>query len=121
MPKRWFRCSPASRGSHRKCGARASSGTGRTTYKYASGREGRPPAAAFSARKAAAVLYVGDGIGSHTDALAAWDRIRPAWGCLYLNDLSAVDLGVLERFVTESYRRLTQETYRLRAREGGSG
>ena len=40
-------------------------------------------------------------------------------GCIYVKDLSAVDLEVLETMVARSYAALTAGTYTKRAREGG--
>ncbi|MGW0040482.1 DUF1801 domain-containing protein [Rhodococcus sp. NPDC003348] len=90
-------------------------------YKYESGREGDAPAAGFSPRKAASVVYLSDGVGAHADLV---DRLGPhtsGVGCLYIKDLTQVDLGVLEQLVARSYAALTAGTHGLRAREGGAG
>ncbi len=95
-------------------------GFGDYHYRYESGREGDGPAAAFAARKSATVVYLADGIGSHTEAL---DRLGPhttGVGCLYLKDVDTVDLDVLAGIVGTSYRSLTDGTYTQRARDGGS-
>lgn len=42
-------------------------------------------------------------------------------GCLYLKDLAAVDLEILERIIAESYRTLSSGTYGHRARESDGG
>ena len=94
-------------------------GFGHYHYKYKSGREGDAAGAAFSPRKAAISLYLSDGISSHTGLL---DRLGPhtsGVGCIYIKDLEAVDLVVLEEIVARSYETLTAGTYGLRAREGG--
>jgi len=41
-------------------------------------------------------------------------------GCLYIKDLDAVDLAVLETIVTRSFATMTEGTYTQRAREGGA-
>ena len=95
-------------------------GYGQYHYKYASGREGDAPAAAFSARKAATTIYVSDGVGAHSALL---DRLGPhttGVGCIYVKDLTAVDLEVLESIVARSHAALTTGTYTKRAREGGA-
>ena len=40
-------------------------------------------------------------------------------GCIYLKDLTLVDLAILEQIFRTSYGTLTAGTYTLRAREGG--
>jgi hypothetical protein len=94
-------------------------GFGRYHYEYASGRQGDSAAAGFSARKAATVVYVADGVGAHTELL---DRLGPhttGVGCIYLKHVDAVDVGVLETIVSRSFATLTAGTYTQRAREGG--
>ena len=92
-------------------------GFGQYHYKYASGREGDAPAAGFSPRKAAMSVYVSDGVAAHIDLL---DRLGPhttGVGCIYIKDLEAIDLAVLEAIVGRSFTTLTAGTYTLRARE----
>ena len=95
-------------------------GFGRYHYRYDSGREGEAPAAAFAPRKAATVVYLADGVGAHEDRLARLGPHTTGVGCLYLKDLSAVDLGVLEEIVAASYRTLSRGTYGQRARDGAA-
>ncbi len=92
-------------------------GFGRYHYKYASGREGDGPAASFSPRKTATTIYLPDGVGSHAERLERLGPHTTGVGCLYLKDLAAVDLAVLEQIVGDSYRTLTSGTYGQRARE----
>lgn len=94
-------------------------GFGQYHYRYASGREGDAPAAAFSPRKAATTVYVQDGTGAHADLLARLGPHTIGVGCLYIKDLEAVDLQVLEEIVAKSYAALTAGTYTSRARESG--
>ncbi|MFE7227116.1 DUF1801 domain-containing protein [Nocardioides sp. NPDC057577] len=94
-------------------------GFGAYHYRYASGHEGDAPAAGFSPRKAASVVYLNDGIGSHEELLARLGPHTTGVGCLYLKDLTAVDLEVLEEIVRHSYATLTGDTYGKRAAEGG--
>ncbi|WP_349828578.1 hypothetical protein [Brevibacterium litoralis] len=94
-------------------------GFGTYHYRYESGREGEAPAAAFAPRANASTLYLTDGVIAHTDLL---DRLGPhegKVGCVYIKDLTQVDLAVLEEIVTESFRALTgQDTWTTRARDG---
>jgi hypothetical protein len=88
-------------------------------YRYASGREGDAPAAGFAARKQATTVYVNDGVAAHGEDLERLGPHTTGVACIYLKDLTSVDLDALERIVTRSYRTLSDGTYTNRAREGG--
>ncbi|MDQ3529502.1 MAG: DUF1801 domain-containing protein, partial [Actinomycetota bacterium] len=96
-------------------------GFGEYHYQYKSGREGDAPAAGFSPRKAATTIYLLDGIGAYAERLAKLGPHTTGVGCLFLKDLAAVDLGLLEEIVDESYRSLTSGTYGHRAWESKGG
>jgi hypothetical protein len=85
-------------------------GFGTYHYRYASGREGDAPAAAFSPRAKASTVYLMDGIDVHADALSRLGRHTAARGCLYLPDLDEVDLDVLTGIVRTSWQTLTAAT-----------
>ncbi len=95
-------------------------GFGQYHYKYASGREGDAAPVGFAARKAATTVYLLDGVGAHAELLERLGPHKTGVGCLYLKDLAAVDLSVLEQMIKSSYETLTAGTYGLRAREGGA-
>jgi hypothetical protein len=78
-------------------------GFGSVRYTYASGRTGDWPPVAFSPRKTALTLYLMDGVEAHADDLAALGPHTVGKGCLYVKDLDAVDVGVLERIVAASW------------------
>jgi len=88
-------------------------------YKYESGREGETAAVGFAPRKAATSVYLVDGVGAHTEELARLGPHTTGVGCLYLKDVSAVDLDVLAEIVGGAYRTLTAGVYTKRARDGG--
>jgi hypothetical protein len=92
-------------------------GFGQYHYRYASGREGDAPAAAFAPRKQATSIYLNDGTGAHAILLERLGPCTTGVGCLYLKDLSLIDLDVLEDIVRASYTTLTSGTYTLRARD----
>ena len=94
-------------------------GFGQYHYKYKSGRQGDAPAAGFSPRKAATTVYLPDGVGAHSDLLERLGPHTTGVGCLYIKDLEALDLQVLESILARSYGAVTAETYTLRAWEGG--
>lgn len=90
-------------------------GFGTYHYKYASGREGDSQAAGFAPRKAATTVYLMDGVGAHADALTRLGPHTTGKGCLYLKDLTQVDLDVLRGIVRDSYATLTSGTFGQRA------
>ncbi|GEL96997.1 DUF1801 domain-containing protein [Cellulomonas terrae] len=82
-------------------------GFGSYHYEYASGRQGDAIAAGFSPRKAATTVYLADGTESHADLLAGLGPHTTGASCLYIKDLDAIDLGVLEEAVRRSYAAVT--------------
>ncbi|UKJ64634.1 DUF1801 domain-containing protein [Cellulosimicrobium cellulans] len=82
-------------------------GFGTYHYRYASGREGDMAAAGFSPRKAATTVYLMDGVDAHAELLERLGPHTVGKGCVYVKDLDAVDLGVLEEVVRRSYATLT--------------
>jgi hypothetical protein len=87
-------------------------------FRYASGREGDSAPAAFAPRKSALVIYLSDGVRAHASRLARLGPHRPGTVCIYVTDLEALDLAVLEEIIEASYRTLSNTTYTLRARDG---
>jgi hypothetical protein len=85
-------------------------GFGQYHYTYDSGREGDAPAAGFAARKAATTVYVTDGVDAHAELLDQLGPHTTGRGCIYVKDLTAVDLEVLEAIVSRSYSTLTGGT-----------
>lgn len=96
-------------------------GFGQYHYKYASGREGDAPAAAFSPRKAATTIYFPDGVGAYEKELENLGAFTTGVGCLYLKNLEAVDLGVLEGMIGESYGTVTVGDFGHRASDSQGG
>lgn len=86
-------------------------GFGSYRYRYDSGREGEMCRVGFSPRGANLVLYVGgfDGYEALLDRLGKHKRSK---ACVYLTRLDAVDVGVLEEIVRETY---------LAAQDGAAG
>jgi hypothetical protein len=94
-------------------------GFGSYDYRYASGREGSGPAAAFAPRKDALVVYLVDGVTAHVESLARLGPHTETVGCVYIKDLTFIDLATLEQMIAASYATLTAGVYTFRAREGG--
>lgn len=82
-------------------------GFGSYHYQYASGREGDMCALGFSPRKAATTLYLMDGAERYPELLERLGPHTTGTSCLYVKDLDAVDLDVLEEMVRRSYAAVT--------------
>ena len=89
-------------------------GFGTYHYRYPSGREGDMAAAGFSPRKPATTIYFPDGVEAHADLLATLGTHTLGKACLYIKDLDAVDLAVLEELVRRSYATVTAGVYGTR-------
>lgn len=89
-------------------------GFGTYHYRYPSGREGDSSAAGFSPRKDATTIYFPDGVDAHADVLSGLGPHTVGKGCLYVKDLDAVDLGVLEEAVRRSYATVSAGTFGTR-------
>ena len=75
-------------------------------YHYKSERstqEGDWPLAAFSPRKQNLTLYVMPGWGHIDKLLEKLGKNKTSKGCLYINKLSDIDLGVLKEIIKVSY------------------
>jgi hypothetical protein len=80
-------------------------GFGTYHYRYASGREGDSPVAAFAPRAREHVVYLVSGFEDrYAKDVAALGPHRTWKGCLYLKSLDGVDLDVLRRLVDRSMR-----------------
>jgi len=82
-------------------------GFGEYRIRYASGREGVMAAAGFSPRSTSSTVYLADGCERHADLLAGLGPHTTGASCLYLKDLSTVDLAVLEELIAASYAAVT--------------
>jgi hypothetical protein len=78
-------------------------GFGTYHYKYDSGREGDGHTIGFYPRKGKLTVYLMDGTARHTDLLAQLGKHSSTGYCIYVKQLSDVDLAILEQIVTESY------------------
>jgi hypothetical protein len=78
-------------------------GFGEREYDLAGGKKGRTLAMGFSPRKPSLVFYIKHADGWE-DRLAKLGKHATGKGCLYINKLADVDLGVLEEMVTVAWR-----------------
>ena len=81
-------------------------GFGESVFRYPSGNKSPVPAACFSPRKQCMVLYLGR---DFEDAEALYARLgkhstSSTGGCININKLVDVDLGVLREIVDRSFR-----------------
>jgi hypothetical protein len=80
-------------------------GFGRYHYRYPSGREGEAPLTSFATTARHHAIYlIGDFAQRHHSQLATLGKFRVGKGCLYVNRLADVDLGVLTVLIDRSVR-----------------
>jgi hypothetical protein len=85
-------------------------GFGRYHYKSEHSRqEGDWMLTGFSPRKAALTLYLMLGHGNYDELLGRLGKHRTGKGCLYINKMADVDMGVLERLIKVSYETMKRE------------
>ena len=72
-------------------------------YKYDSGREGDGHVIGFYPRKGKITVYLMDGTARYSALLAKLGKHTTTGYCLYIKQLSDVDLPILEQIVQESY------------------
>lgn len=77
-------------------------GFGRCHYRYPTGTEGDSGILGFAPRKAAATIYLLDGVAAHADALASLGPHTSSVACVYIKRLEDVDLGVLRGILERS-------------------
>ena len=77
-------------------------GCDRYHYRYASGREGDAPLAAFSPRKGDISVYLSCDAAASSGLLARLGRHTMAKACLYIRKLADVDMAVLEQLGADS-------------------
>ena len=78
-------------------------GYGTYHYKYDSGREGDGHTIGFYPRTGKTTVYLMDGTARHAERLERLGKHSETGYCIYIKQLSDVDLGVLEEIVRNSY------------------
>ena len=81
-------------------------GFGGYHYKYASGREGDWPVAAFSPRKKDLTVYLMMGFEKHTELMEKLGKYSNAKSCLYIKRLSDIHLPTLKKLIKTSIKEL---------------
>jgi hypothetical protein len=77
-------------------------GFGNYHYRYASGHEGDAPLAGFAPRKPAFSIYLSGEFPGRDALLKKLGKYKVAKACLYVKQLSDIDLPVLEQMITAS-------------------
>ncbi len=72
-------------------------------YKYDSGREGDGLVIGFYPRKGKTSIYVMDGTARYADLLAKLGKHTITGYCLYIKQLSDINLPVLQQILQQSY------------------
>ena len=85
-------------------------GFGTYHYKYASGREGDWPIAAFSPRKQDLTLYLLPGFTEQADLMKQLGKHRTGKSCLYIKRLSDVHVPTLKKLIRDSVKRMRKIT-----------
>src|SRR5687767_8942480 len=83
-------------------------GFGRYRHKYASGREGEWPIAAFSPRKGDLTLYFTPGFDLAPE-MERLGKYKTGKSCLYIKKLTDVDPKVLKQVITKSVKKLASQ------------
>jgi len=81
-------------------------GFGSYHYKYASGREGDWPKAAFSPRKKDLTLYLMMGYTKHTELIEKLGKHSGGKSCLYIKRLSDIHVPTLKKLIKVSMKDL---------------
>ncbi|MFN8597086.1 MAG: DUF1801 domain-containing protein [Anaerolineae bacterium] len=81
-------------------------GFGSYHYKYASGREGDSMLVGFSPRKQNLTLYLMLGVADYGDLLKKLGKYKTGKGCLYINQLSDVNVPTLKELIKQSAKNL---------------
>ncbi len=78
-------------------------GFGNHHYVYASGREGDTPALGFSPRKTALTIYGLKFYEKNAEAVKELGPVTTGKGCVYVKDLSAIDVERLRALASEAF------------------
>ena len=80
-------------------------GFGTYRYKYATGREGDWPVAAFSPRKKDLTVYLMVGFDKHTELMQKLGKHSHSKSCLYIKRLSDIHMPTLKKLIKLSVNR----------------
>lgn len=90
-------------------------GFGQYHYKYESGREGDIGAIGFSPRASNLTVYLVDGTSKYRALLRNLGPHKTGKVCLYIKHLKDIDMAVLEKIVTTSYKYVVSNKFDLQS------
>ena len=73
-------------------------------YKYESGREGDGLVIGFYPRKGKITIYMMDGTARYSELLAKLGKHTTTGYCIYIKQLSDIELSILEQILQKSYK-----------------
>ena len=79
-------------------------------YKYDSGREGDGLVIGFYPRKGKITVYIMDGTARYSELLAKLGKHTTTGYCVYVKQLSDVELPILEQILQQSYEYIRAES-----------
>lgn len=82
-------------------------GFGVYKYHYESGRKGEAHTLGFYPRNGKITVYLMDGTARYSELLAKLGKHTTTGYCIYIKQLSDVDLSMLERILQQSYEHIT--------------
>ncbi len=85
-------------------------GFGVYKYEYTSGRKGEAHTLAFYPRKGKTTIYLMDGTTRYAKLLAKLGQHTSTGYCLYIKQLSDIELPVLTEILKASYKNITAES-----------
>ena len=85
-------------------------GFGVYKFEYESGRKGESHTLAFYPRKGKITIYLTDGTKRYAEQLSKLGKHSITGYCVYVKQLSDIDLSVLESILAESYKNLATQT-----------
>ncbi len=84
-------------------------GFGTYHYKYSSGREGDGHVIGFYPRKGKITIYLMDGTARYSQLLAKLGKHTTTGYCVYIRQLSDIELPILEQIVQKSYENVKSQ------------
>jgi hypothetical protein len=85
-------------------------GFGVYKYEYQSGRKGEAHTLAFYPRKGKITIYLMDGITRYAELLSKLGRHTTTGYCLYVKQLSDIELPILTKILEASYKNITAKS-----------
>jgi hypothetical protein len=78
-------------------------------YKYESGREGDGHVLGFYPRKGKITVYLMDGTERYSELLSKLGKHTKTGYCIYIKQLSDVELSILEQILKKSYKNIKSQ------------